>query len=146
MSRNRTTTHLSECLHELGTALEAGDVTAALSILDRARAVLSAEPGPSARRLGLVGGVRLTDREAATLCCLPDGSMSQKDIARALDVTPNTVKTHLKAIYQKLGAHCRGEAIHRARELGLLPATGPSTVPADRDTGSPVGYLHRVSA
>ena len=143
---NRTTAALAECLHDLGTALEAGDVGAALALLDRARTALSAEPCPINRRLGLVGGVRLTEREAATLGCLPDGSMSQKDIARELDVSPNTVKTHLKAIYQKLGVHGRGEAIHRARELGLIPANGLSTVRRLHDVGAPGEFLDRASA
>ena len=83
-----------------------------------------------ARRSGLrlVGVPALTDRETEALRCLTDGSLSQKDIARELNVTRNTVKTHLKSLYQKLGVHCRGEAIHRARELGLLPHHG--AVPA----------------
>jgi hypothetical protein len=33
----------------------------------------------------------------------------------------NTVRTHVKCIYGKLGAHGRIEAIQRAQELGLLP-------------------------
>ena len=63
----------------------------------------------------------LTGQETATLRLLPDGSLSQKDIARTMGVTRNTLKTHLKSLYLKLGVHCRSEAIHRAREVGLLP-------------------------
>ena len=78
---------------------------------------------PTARHLRLVGGVPLTSREVAALQLLTDGSMSQKDIARSMGVTTNTVKTHLKSLYLKLGAHCRGEAIQRARDFGILPST-----------------------
>ncbi len=92
----------------------------------------SAEPG---RRLRVVGDVDLTDRELATLHRLPDGSMSQKDIARELQVTRNTVKTHLRSLYQKLGVHCRGEAIHRARELGLLEEPVGPPIPISRHGG-----------
>ena len=63
----------------------------------------------------------MTGQEISTLRRLPDGSLSQKDIARAMGVSRNTLKTHLKSLYLKLGAHCRSEAIHRAREIGLLP-------------------------
>jgi LuxR family maltose regulon positive regulatory protein len=35
-------------------------------------------------------------------------------------VSPNTVRTHMRHIYAKLGAHSRSEAVARARELGLV--------------------------
>jgi len=37
-----------------------------------------------------------------------------------LFVTPNTLKTHLRAVYRKLGAESREEAVIRARDHGLL--------------------------
>jgi LuxR family maltose regulon positive regulatory protein len=37
-----------------------------------------------------------------------------------LFLSANTVKTHLRAIYRKLGAHSRDEAVSRARALDLL--------------------------
>lgn len=46
---------------------------------------------------------------------------SNKEIARHLDVSPNTVKTHVARLLEKLEARRRTDAIHRARELGLLP-------------------------
>jgi DNA-binding CsgD family transcriptional regulator len=58
----------------------------------------------------------LTDREWSTLVLLTDATLSQKDVARSLGITLNTLKTHLRSLYQKLGAHSRAEAI----ELGLL--------------------------
>ena len=51
---------------------------------------------------------------------LPDGSLSQQDIPRTMGATRNTLKTHMKSLYLKLGVHCRSEAIHRAREVGSL--------------------------
>lgn len=116
-------------LYEIEAALARGDLGAARRIVGHARRALHPDVPVEGNRLRLIGGVVLTDREAATLRRLPDGSMSQKDIARDLDVTRNTVKTHLKSLYQKLGVHCRSEAIHRARELGLLPELGAPTIP-----------------
>jgi LuxR family maltose regulon positive regulatory protein len=65
----------------------------------------------------------LTERELAILRFLPT-IMSNREIARQLYVSVNTVKTHLKQIYRKLGVASRRDAIARARELHLL---GPST-------------------
>ena len=45
---------------------------------------------------------------------------SNKEIARRLGVSPNTVKTHLAKVYEKLGAVRRTDAVNRARELGLV--------------------------
>ncbi len=46
---------------------------------------------------------------------------SNKEIAARLNVSPNTVKTHVARLFEKLGARRRTEAIRRARELGLVP-------------------------
>ncbi|MFF7467834.1 LuxR C-terminal-related transcriptional regulator [Streptomyces sp. NPDC008092] len=46
--------------------------------------------------------------------------MSTQEIAADLFVSVNTVKTHLKSIYRKLGVGRRGDAVRRARERGLL--------------------------
>jgi LuxR family transcriptional regulator, maltose regulon positive regulatory protein len=61
----------------------------------------------------------LTGRELAVLRMLPaPGSL--RELAADLFVTPNTLKTHLRAIYRKLGAESREEAVIRAREGGLI--------------------------
>jgi LuxR family maltose regulon positive regulatory protein len=63
----------------------------------------------------------LTDREIEVLRRLAH-ALSTEDIAEALYLSVNTVKTHLKSIYRKLGASGRSAATRRARELKLLPA------------------------
>gem|GEM_PF-1139988 len=62
---------------------------------------------------------QLTERETAVLRYLPT-KMSQRDIASALYVSPNTVKTHCAAIYRKLGVGDRKAAVQAARDLGIL--------------------------
>jgi LuxR family transcriptional regulator, maltose regulon positive regulatory protein len=61
----------------------------------------------------------LTDRERLALRYLAS-SLSNTEIAAALYVSVNTVKTHQRAVYRKLGADGRRDAVRRARELGLL--------------------------
>ncbi|MEV7559612.1 LuxR C-terminal-related transcriptional regulator [Streptomyces sp. NPDC089795] len=46
--------------------------------------------------------------------------LSTEEIAAELYVSANTVKTHLKSIYRKLGVTRRSEAVHRAQDLGML--------------------------
>jgi DNA-binding NarL/FixJ family response regulator len=46
---------------------------------------------------------------------------SNKEIALRVGISPNTVKTHVSRIYNKLGARRRTDAVNRARELGIVP-------------------------
>ncbi|MFM8405415.1 MAG: response regulator [Actinomycetota bacterium] len=64
--------------------------------------------------------IGLTPRELEILEKLPTGDTVQ-EIAAQLFVTESTVKTHLSAVYKKLGATNRVQAINAARKLGLLP-------------------------
>jgi LuxR family maltose regulon positive regulatory protein len=61
----------------------------------------------------------LTERERDVLRLLAAGR-SNPEIARTLYVELNTVKTHVKSLYGKLGVHSRVQAVQRAQELGLL--------------------------
>ena len=49
-------------------------------------------------------------------------NLSRPEIASELSVSPNTVNTHLRSIYAKLGVRDRSSAVQRARELRLLSA------------------------
>ncbi|OYD68231.1 LuxR family maltose regulon positive regulatory protein [Rhodococcus sp. OK302] len=63
--------------------------------------------------------VTLTSREADVLRELAD-NLSRADIAQKLFVSPNTLKSHIRSLYQKLGVHSRDEAIAAAHRLSLL--------------------------
>jgi len=61
----------------------------------------------------------VSERERQVLELLAQGQ-SNKEIARALDVSPNTVKTHIAKLFGKLEVRRRTAAIRRARELGII--------------------------
>jgi LuxR family transcriptional regulator, maltose regulon positive regulatory protein len=61
----------------------------------------------------------LSERELRVLRLLAAG-LSNQEIASELVVSVNTVKTHIKRIYDKLGVHSRVTAIEQARQLQLL--------------------------
>jgi len=61
----------------------------------------------------------LTDREIAVLNLLPS-HLSLREIAGELFVSLNTVKSHTRAIYRKLGVSDRSSAVERARSIGIL--------------------------
>jgi DNA-binding CsgD family transcriptional regulator len=62
----------------------------------------------------------LTGQERRVLAELAAGR-SNKEIARALGLSPNTVKSHLANLYAKLEVTRRTQALNRAREVGLIP-------------------------
>lgn len=84
-------------------------------VLGRRAAAPAFDGNPKARaELGI------SARELEVLQQIAAGR-SNKEIARHLDVSPNTVKTHVARLYEKLGARRRTDALRRARELRLLP-------------------------
>jgi LuxR family transcriptional regulator, maltose regulon positive regulatory protein len=63
----------------------------------------------------------LAPRERAVLELIGEGR-SNKEIARLLGIAPETVKSHVKRIFEKLSVGKRAQAIARAQSLGLLTA------------------------
>jgi DNA-binding NarL/FixJ family response regulator len=61
----------------------------------------------------------LTEREREVLELIAGGS-TNREIAQHLFLSPYTVKEHTSALYRKLGARNRAEAVRRAQRIGLL--------------------------
>jgi LuxR family maltose regulon positive regulatory protein len=113
-----------------------GDLPGARALADQARQLVqqSTDPGMlpalleqteqalgSRPRRPVQMAAPLTERELAVLRLLPT-RLSTREIGRELYVSPNTVRSHVQAIYRKLQVNSRAEAVTTARQLGLLPA------------------------
>jgi LuxR family transcriptional regulator, maltose regulon positive regulatory protein len=61
----------------------------------------------------------LSESELRVLRYLPT-NLRSPEIAAELFVSHNTIRTHMRNVYAKLGVHTRADAVKRARELGLL--------------------------
>jgi two-component system response regulator DesR len=61
----------------------------------------------------------LSEREHEVLDLIAAGS-TNREIAQRLYLSPHTVKEHTSALYRKLGARNRAEAVQRAQRIGLL--------------------------
>jgi len=64
--------------------------------------------------------LRISAREREVLALLAKGA-TNKGIARTLEISPNTVKTHVASLYAKLEASNRTQAVAQARALSILP-------------------------
>jgi LuxR family maltose regulon positive regulatory protein len=111
---SETTNLVNEAQHALSSCADPGVVLQLASSLARQVGVVSSQDAPR-----LPFGEKLSDRERSVLLLLPT-ELSLPDIASSLFVSSNTVKTHTRAIYRKLGVARRIEAVDRAQELGLI--------------------------
>ena len=75
---------------------------------------------PFARNDAAIRTLELTERECEILDRLASGR-SNKELARDLGISPNTVKTHVARVYEKLEVQKRVQAIEKARFLALIP-------------------------
>ena len=82
---------------------------------------LSGTPVPAGDRPWSSRAEQLSPGELRVLRYLPT-NLSRPQIAGELSVSVNTVSTHIRSIYAKLGAEDRSAAVHRARALRLLKA------------------------
>ncbi|MDV6978028.1 LuxR C-terminal-related transcriptional regulator [Mycobacterium intracellulare] len=105
-------------LDEVSTLVrDSADVGIASTLL--ASAERSAGVALSSRTEARVVAEELTPKELEVLRLLAT-RLSRREIGERLYVSLNTVKTHQRAVYRKLGVEHRGAAVSRARELGLL--------------------------
>jgi DNA-binding CsgD family transcriptional regulator len=98
----------------IGTAFAAGGVWVGWKLTSRTA------PGPFALNTAAQASLGLTGQEMKVLERLAAGD-SNKDIARVLGLSPNTVKTHTANLYAKLSVGSRGQAVSKAQSLHLIP-------------------------
>jgi LuxR family transcriptional regulator, maltose regulon positive regulatory protein len=109
-----------------------GDRERAAALFREAEDILASCPDPgvlperlaAAKRAAGFGrrpgdGAELSEREQTVLRLLA-GGLSEREIGRELFVSFNTVHSHVKSVYRKLGVSSRAEAVSRARERRLL--------------------------
>jgi LuxR family transcriptional regulator, maltose regulon positive regulatory protein len=110
-------------------SVELGDRTAAREQADEARAALHGYPDPGTlparlaqldERIARAEDLHLTPAELQIAALLP-AHRSLREIAEALSVSRATVKTHVAAIYAKLGVATRSEAVAQLAELRVKP-------------------------
>src|SRR6266478_1359011 len=99
--------------------------TSAVAAAQTARAKTSYEAF-RALSFAASGGVRqeLSPREISVVDLIAHGQ-SNKEIARLLGITPETVKTHVKNIFLKLRVERRAQAVLRAHTIGLIDGSHP---------------------
>ena len=90
--------------------------------------LLRGASAPSTPRARLSQPGELSPSELRVLRYLPT-NLTRPEIARELYVSINTVNTHVRNIYSKLGANDRSSAVQRARELRLLSTGSARTLP-----------------
>jgi LuxR family maltose regulon positive regulatory protein len=116
-----------------------GDVAGARALVEQARELVehSADPGSlpallkqaekmlaTAPRRRVEVAAPLTERELTVLRLLPS-RLSTREISRELSVSVTTIRSQVRAIYRKLQASTRAEAVAQAQKLGLLPGPTP---------------------
>jgi DNA-binding CsgD family transcriptional regulator len=92
----------------------------ALGIWAGRRLTPAPRPAEFIRNDAAIRSLGLSRRECEILAMLASGG-SNKEMARALGISPNTVKTHLGRVFEKLDVQKRVQAIEKARWLALIP-------------------------
>jgi LuxR family maltose regulon positive regulatory protein len=117
--------HLVEAAQLSGTAREALDELPDAGTLPALLAEVEQEIAAAQERATAGELVTaLSDAELTVLSLIAEG-LSIREIGARLYVSENTVRTHRRAVYRKLGVHSRDEAVARATALGILAGGSP---------------------
>jgi len=87
-------------------------------ILAALTGALSGQSPTATAALDVLAPLELTPRQIDIVLLVSKG-LTNKEIAQMLDVSPETVKTHLKHIFRRLGVSSRVEAVDHLRSIGL---------------------------
>ncbi|WP_026910123.1 LuxR C-terminal-related transcriptional regulator [Patulibacter minatonensis] len=111
---------------------DARDAGALPRELERVLAQVGGTPGQGLA--GVPGVEELSAREVGVLRALA-GSGSLRELADSLYISRNTIKTHTRSLYAKLGVASREEAVQRGRALGLLGGSSGNGRDHQQDPG-----------
>ncbi|GAB5486826.1 MAG: response regulator transcription factor [Parasphingorhabdus sp.] len=92
---------------------------AAMGIWVGAKLTRTHQPGPFERNNAAIETLGISKRELEVLECMASGQ-SNKEMARKLNISPNTIKTHVAHIFEKLDVDRRILAIEKAKSLQLI--------------------------
>jgi ATP/maltotriose-dependent transcriptional regulator MalT len=81
-----------------------------------------------------------SDAELPVLKLLAD-DLSIREIGKRLFLSQNTIRSHTRALYRKLGVHARSDAVARATTLGLL---GQNQSPERKNGGGSAALVERA--
>jgi LuxR family maltose regulon positive regulatory protein len=133
--------------------LDIGDEKAAAARLDEAGEILAALPDGADAQQARLDSLRhrlsspaapagpLTGQET-TILHLLRGTLSMREIGQELNISRNTVKTHVRVIYRKLGVSSRSDAVARGRQLGYLSRR--DSLSAGHGTTHPLRVVHQL--
>lgn len=123
--------------------VEQGLLAFAISLLDRLDRPVTRFPVKRGRATR--GGDGLTLRERDVLRLIGEGR-TNKSIAQIRGVAPETIKTHVKNIFVKLGVERRAQAVAKAERLGVLRSQDISRPPPGSaiKTGNRVGHIAKA--
>jgi DNA-binding NarL/FixJ family response regulator len=117
---------LTQRAHALGVTIVVPEDVTPERLLDALEDAVATSPlKPRSRSIS----VRLTGREAEILHLVATGLTNQQ-IAGQLRLSPNTVKTHVRTAYKRIGARSRAQAAVWAVQHGLRPGQDDRQVPA----------------
>ncbi|WP_150578890.1 HD domain-containing phosphohydrolase [Pseudomonas fluorescens] len=83
------------------------------------QAVIAAARGETSVPAAKANGSLLSERETEILRCISQGG-SNKEVARQLQISPSTVRTHVESVFRKLQCSTRAAATLKALTLGLI--------------------------
>lgn len=123
LTKNAGRADIARAVHAAASGQSILDAAVQATVLEAA----ASSPAPPAPPVELPDG--LTSREGDVLMLIAQG-LSNSDIAAALFLSANTVKTHVNRIFAKTGSKTRAQAIRYAYDQGLT-GSGPAARPSD---------------
>lgn len=117
--KDASAARIAAAIHEVRAGGSPISPSIARRVLARFRGAAPAVPVAVVDPPAVVEPSPLSERETELLRLIAKG-FSFDAVAEVLCISPHTVVTHVKNIYRNLAVHSRGEAVHEARQMGLL--------------------------